>query len=76
MQTTQRTNLGRAKLIKRRESTFPFRMGLYLDCTPWGGGYLHVGTVGHRWGTGPGVVLVGDVLVNLQTGAVTSSEGV
>jgi len=63
-------NLGRARLVQKRSSFFPFRNAWYFDCTPWNGGFVR------RTGA-PGAVVIDEtqgICVNLQTGQVYVHE--
>jgi hypothetical protein len=65
----ERISLGRAKIVKRRGPSFPFRNCIYWDCTPWGGGYCPVTDA-------PGAVILGTVMLDIRTGEVYSTLGV
>lgn len=57
--------IGYARTVKRRTSTFPSRLALYFDFTPWRGGYVRA------FNNGPGaVVLAPGICADLQTGRV------
>lgn len=63
MLTTQ-SEVGQARVVRRRTPTLPSRLASYWDFTPWKGGYV-------RLGSGPGGVRLGEGLVgDLLTGRV------
>ena len=54
-----------AMLVRRRTATFPSRVALYFDFTPWGGGYLRATN------NGPGAIVLADGLcADTRTGRV------
>lgn len=66
-ETFEREAIGHAPIVRRRTSTFPSRMALYWDLTPWGAGFMRASNAGqgaciinHREG----------IMFNMQTGHV------
>lgn len=57
--------IGYAKLVRRRTATFPSRIALYFDFSPWGGGYLRATN------NGPGaIILANEICADIQSGRV------